>query len=264
MRRYSTASFILLVLVLPQFGLTQDKQNEFGIFATRQDYYDFMGEFKSAAGGDPEMELMIPLVNDIVLQRPVGWSQEKYGGAASQMGLLSDMSIRKELELVDEQYERLKSANEQVQQAMSEKLRSIDFSKLDPSAIRDEIRKIQAASVSELNGFLLPHQLKRLRQLSIQRQLRVRRLVDLLTNNPLKDELEIDPRQSEDLLKMDRKIQKELEQQIAKLRREAQEKLLRQLKPQQQKKFRSIVGELKELAFPNQANKKSQKSRAKK
>ena len=251
------------VFVLPQIGQGQDKPTEFGIFASQREYFDFMGSFKSIAAENPELQPMIPLVNDIVLQRPIGWSQQKYGGVASRMGLLADKQIRQELELVDEQYERLQTANRQVESRMAQRLQKLDFKNMDPQAIRDAIEKVQVTANSELDQVLLPHQLKRLRQLLLQRQLQFRRLVELLINAPLKEQLQIDDRQSEDLLEADREIQQELEKKIAELRREAHDKLIRKLKPDQQKKFRDLMGELLEITKPGNTSKKPRAGRNK-
>ena len=55
----------------------------------------------------------------------------------------------------------------------------------------------------------------------MQSQLRRRNLVDLLTSNPYRDELDITDRQAEDLRDAQKEIEADLAKEIAKLRRES-------------------------------------------
>ena len=107
----------------------------------------------------------------------------------------------------------------------------------------DKIRSIREQAEKELQQTLLPHQMERLRQLLAQSQLRHRSLIEILTSEPMKTQLEISDKQSVDLKSAERKINEELEQQIQELREKAQKKLLGQLNRSQRQQVEEIFGD---------------------
>ena len=123
-----------MLLALPvTAGFAQKPEEDdgpVGIFPSRSEYYEFIGGAKRAAygeNGSPELRAMIPLLNDIALNKPVGWSAHEYGSQASTLGLLSDADVRADLEMVDDQYEKLRNLNSEIQQRAAEQLRDLDF-----------------------------------------------------------------------------------------------------------------------------------------
>lgn len=213
----------------------------YGVFQTQEEYHHFMGSAKQAAASNPEMQAMIPMLNDIALNQPIGSTNQQYGGAAGTLDLLADPEIRQDIEMVDDQYEELQTLNADIQKRMGEQLRSLDFS--DSENIANKIRGIRDTAEQELNGVLLPHQVKRLQQLATQTQLRRRSFIDLLTSDPLKSRLEISDTQSEDLKKTAAEIEADLAREIARLQSDARKKLLSRLTQKQQTQVEEVFGE---------------------
>ena len=151
--------------------------------------------------------------------------------------------------MVDDQYENLKNLNADLQKRMGEQIRELDFK--DSANIVKQINSIRGSAQKELNELLLPHQAKRLRQLQMQSQFRRRSLVDIITSEPVKAELEVTDEQEPELRKAEKEIEEELQREIEKLRLKAREKLISKLKPKQEKKFKEMVGDLFE--FPDEA-----------
>ncbi len=222
-----------------------------GIFQSRAEYNQFMGGAKQAAygeNGNPELQAMIPLLNDIVLNQPVGETANKYGVQASTLGLLSDPNVRAELEMVDDQYEDLKRLNSEIQERTASQLRGLDFQ--DTANLAKQIRFIRERSNEDLDAVLLPHQLDRLRQIQMQSQLKRRSLVDILTNDPLKSDLDITDQQSEQLREEEKEIEEDLAREIAKLREQARDRLLSKLKPSQKSEVEKMIGDAFEFKQP--------------
>lgn len=264
MNRSTVLSLLILITTLPTLSpcVAQEKDGggePVGIFESRNEYYEFMGSFKSAAAGNPDMQSMIPLINDIVLDRPIGWTGQKYGGASSGLGLLSNEGVRESVEMVDDQYEELQKVNSQIQRKLAEQIREFDFSGKSQEEIAEQLQKMQSEANDQLESLLLPHQTTRLRQISMQSQLRRRTLGQLLTSDPVKTDLEITDPQAEKLLDAEKEIEKELEKEIAKLRAEARDKLISELKPEQKEKAEDLIGEL--FDFSREDEKKSGKKK---
>lgn len=242
---------VLLLLVIPVSAFAQKEARDdgpVGIFSSGAEYDQFMRGAKQLAYGDngsPELKAMIPMLNDIALNRPMGWSNKKYGGQGGAFDLLSNSQVRQDLEMMDDQYEQLQQMNKDVQQRAGEQLRNLDFS--DREKLISQIRKIREQAENDLSSVLLPHQLDRLKQLRNQSRLRNRSLVDVLTSDPVKTELDITDDQSDDLREAERQINEELEQEIAKLRERAREKLLSTLKREQREQVKEMFGDQLDL-----------------
>ena len=235
------AAVTVLIYCLPITSFGQEK-NAVGIFQSRDEYNQFFGGLKSL--GDPEINAMLPMINDFVLGRPIGSTPTgKSGGSA--MDLLGDPKVRGELDMADFQYENLKSLNSDIRKRMADQFRSLDFS--NPKGIGEQVRQIRDRAEKELKDVLLPHQMTRLRQLGAQSQLRRRSLADILTSEPLRSELEISDSQETELKESEKEIEKELAEEIAKLRAEARNKLLSKLKRSQRKQVEEIFGEIFEF-----------------
>lgn len=233
-----------------------------GIFSSRQEYYQFMGQAKQAAygeGGSPELQAMIPMLNDIVLNRPTGSTSSQYKANGSTLDLLSDERVRKEIDMLDDQHEELKALSQRTWQEAANKIRSLDFSNRD--GLVDQIRKIRAEADEQVNTVLLPHQLERLRQLYLRSKLRNRSLVDLLTMDPIKTKLEISDAQADELKKYEQVVQDELEKEIAKLREAARLRLVNKLRPTQAKKAKELLGEAFRFPQPQPASRKRVKDK---
>ncbi len=231
-----------------------------GIFNSQQEYNEFMGSAKRVAygpNGSAELQAMIPMINDIVTNQSIGSTAGKYNAESSTLGMLSNETIRDELEMVDSQYKELQQLNSEIQDRVADQIRGLDFS--DPQGIADQIRKIRSEAKSDLESVLLPHQLDRLRQLQMQSSMRHRTLVEILTSDPVKTELEITEDQSKELREEEREIEKELEKEIAELRRKARQRLLSKLKRQQRQQVEELLGS--PFEFPTQQEQPNKRKR---
>lgn len=231
-----------------------------GIFDSGAEYDTFMTEVKRAAygeGGNAELQAMVPMLNDIALNKPVGWTANQYGIEGSTLGLLSDSEIRGDLEMLDDQYEQLKELNTAIQQRAADQVRQLDFS--DRENLASQIRSIRDRAASDLNGVLLPHQIERLQQIGMQAQLRRRSLVEILTSDPVKTKFKISDDQSSELKTREKEIEEELQREIAKLRERAREKLLATLRPTQKEAVEKMLGD----SFEFKGKKKPRKSKSK-
>lgn len=175
---------------------------------------------------------------------PGGFFGGGFGGGGLS-GVLMREDVRKELELVDDQVAELQKLAESRRGRMGEMfsgLRDIEDRDQRMTKMRELMEKAQAETEKEIGKILLPHQLKRAKQLAFQQRLRGG-AGRALSGGPLADELGVTEAQQEKLRAANEKLQNELRQKIAELQKEAQEELLKILTPQQQAKFKELVGE---------------------
>ncbi len=100
--------FLAMSVCFPPIMSFGQEKDAVGIFQSRNEYNQFFGGLKSLR--DPEINALLPMINDIVLGRPIGSTPSK-GGGNGMMGVLGDPKVRDELEIVDFQYEELKELN---------------------------------------------------------------------------------------------------------------------------------------------------------
>ncbi len=235
------------------FGQKPAAEGPVGIFQNQSEYNDFMVGVKHAAygeGGSPELQAMVPMLNDLVLQQDFGTTAGKYGSAnTSEFDLLANAKVRENLNMVDEQYDELQKLNAGVQRRAAERIQKIDFS--DREGLIERLKEIRDDANKELESLFIPEQLERLQQLRNQSRLRRGSLVDLLTSNPLKDQLEITDRQVEKLRETEEELEIEIQEEIAKLREKARKRLLDNLNPDQQDQVDELIGEPFEFAKPD-------------
>ena len=257
------SGLFLIVATTPALGQKEaEDDGPVGIFGSGAEYDQFMSNAKQAAygpGGNPELQAMIPMLNDIALAKPFGWTNQQYGGQGSTLDLLSDEKVRAELEMMDEQYEDMQRMNEEVQQRVAEQIRNLDFS--DRENLASKIREIRDQATEDLNSVLLPHQMDRLTQMQARSQLRYRSLAEVLTSNPLKSQLEITDEQAEELREAEEEIEQELAEEIANLRARARERLIGRLKRDQQEQIEEIFGDLTESPTTSRLDRRNKRKR---
>lgn len=244
--KYGLLLTLMLSIITPNSVAAQKPEEDgpVGIFQSRSEYDEFMGNAKRIAygeNGNSELRQMIPLLNDIVLNRPVGWTNSQYGGEAGTLDVLADPKVREELQMVDEQYEQLQKMQDQIQKRAAEQVRQLDLS--DTENLIDQIQMIRDKAEDDLNSVLLPHQVDRLRQIHMQSALRHRSLVDILTSDPVKSKLEVTNQQVEELRQTEKEIEEDILKEIAKLRKAARERLLSKLDSDQKKQVEEMIGD---------------------
>lgn len=249
-----TASWLGLVLLMIGNATVLGQKNTeeegpVGIFPSRAEYNQFLGGAKGAAygpNGSEELRAMLPMLYDIANNRPVGSAAAKSGATGSNFGLLSNEQVRQELEMVDSQCEELKDLRSRIQQRATEQIRELDLT--DRANLVSQIQKIHQQANDDMNSVLLPHQLDRLKQIRMQALLQRRGLVDVLTSEPVKTELEISQQQADELKEFESVVQEDLAKEIAKLQEKARDRLLSKLTPTQEKQAKEMIGDA--FVFP--------------
>ena len=128
-----------------------------------------------------------------------------------------------------------------LQKEMADQLREIDFT--DTENLASQIKEIRDSAEREMNELLLPHQVKRLRQLRMQSLLQRRDLVQVLTSDPIKSDLKITDEQSQELRDYQVQMQEDLQREMAKLQDKARSRLLSKLNPSQKKEVEEMIGD---------------------
>lgn len=170
------------------------------------------------------------------------------GGELGQMMfLLQDENVRKELEIVDDQIEKMRELGRKSFDGMREMFTGLrDLSEEERNAKLEEIRTQMEARQKELmkeaDDILLPHQKTRLQQIVVQSQLRRQNTSDALSNGKLAEELGITADQKEQLAKIQEEATKDMEEKIAKAREDAKNKVLKVLTAEQRAKLDKLIG----------------------
>ena len=174
-----------------------------------------------------------------------GFGGGGFGGGGGLM-LLYDENVKKDLGVTDEQMTKL----QEVQQKSGEQMRELfagmqDLSPEERQAkfadIQKKMAEINAATEKQV---LLPKQIERLKQISIQSQLnRGGRTVDVVSNGDLAKELGITDAQKEALTKAQEAADAEMNEKLTKIREDARQKVLSVLTAEQQAKLKKLTGE---------------------
>ena len=249
MRTKRIVVFTSLLLACSSAAYGQKDFQSSGMFENKEEYGEFMGAAKRASAGNPELRALIPLINDIAQGRQIGSTAQQYGAAGSELGLLSDPRIREDLEMVDDQYRDLKDRQSEIQKRLASQLRAIDFS--DSENVVGQIRELREEAEKDLNAVLLPHQVKRLRQIRMQALLRRRSLVDVLTSDPIRSDLEITEQQSEELRDYEKRVQEDLQKEISQLQEKARGRILSKLNRSQKSQAEEMIGDAFEFQPPS-------------
>lgn len=184
-------------------------------------------------------------------------AQEKTSFGEFALNAMFNKQVQKELDLVDEQTteitEQLKGLMK-FRNELAAELREMKTAGEAEQALlkrRDEMQeelKVQKKKVeSQVLDVLLPHQQKRLREVSAQfvtreamKQSKVS--TGLLTPQML-EYLDVDDEQAERIEKRAKEIRKRLIGKIDKLKKEALEDLMKELSAKQKKKYRNLMGD---------------------
>jgi hypothetical protein len=171
------------------------------------------------------------------------------GGNTNSLMLLMNEKVREELDLVDDQVEELTALQEEMQTEMRDMfsgMRDMDQEERQSAMekMRDEMTKKTESFQKKVDEVLLPHQQKRLKQLTFQSQSRGRGGVGgLLTSDTMKEELDITSEQEPKITEAAEKAAEEMQAELKKLQAKTEEKILSALTETQRKKYRELVGE---------------------
>ena len=174
-----------------------------------------------------------------------GW----FGQGDSGINLLQSEKVREDLELVDDQVNELQKLRDQIYQEMRDMWSGMrDLSREERREKFAEIRADMEARRGEIeeqiNGVLLPHQQKRLSQLSMQNQARREGgTIGFASSDKLAEKLNLTEEQKVKLKKAAEEAKKELEQKIKSLREKAEQKVLSVLTTEQRDTYNDLMGD---------------------
>lgn len=200
--------------------------------------------------GDPEINRMLPdLYWALKATEPPlpENTQSKPSSLAmpNVMAMLGNEGVRRELEMLDYQYEEVQQKYDDILKSMNKRIRDVldDRDDTSPRELRDRIGAIRADAEKEAEQALLPFQFERLKQLRFHVLMHRMGAYNVLTRDPLASELGITDDQKHELREAAQEINAELAREMAKLRVAAMRKLFARLTREQQAKLEKILGD---------------------
>ena len=167
-----------------------------------------------------------------------------FQGGRGGLALLSDEAVKKDLGITDDQTKKLEEFQTKVRAEMGTLQGLGNLSQEERTAKFQEFQKkaaeMAAAAEKEI---LLPKQIERLKQISVQSRLNRSNTSDALASEELSKDLGITDAQKEALKKAQEEADAEMQAGITKLREAARQKVLGVLTPEQQAKLKSLTGE---------------------
>ncbi|MGE0758939.1 MAG: hypothetical protein AB7F89_10655 [Pirellulaceae bacterium] len=170
---------------------------------------------------------------------PGGFGGPGFGGGGGLAGLLQRRDVQEELELLDDQKQQLTALAEKSRERMSEMFRRGGNDGGNRDELRDRMRQFTSEITAEVEKVLLPHQMKRLRQIEVQSRMRF----GLGLGGEMASQLGLSESEQETLRNKARDLEQEMAKKTAELRRQYQEQLIAQLSPAQQAQVKEMVGE---------------------
>jgi Spy/CpxP family protein refolding chaperone len=174
-----------------------------------------------------------------------------FGGGGGVLGLLYRDDVRQDLQLVDEQQEKVDALADEIRTELQEEMRDMFRGMQDLSdeerqqqfeKIRERMEDVNADAEKRLKKVLLPHQFDRLKQIDVQMRVR-QQGAEALTSGALAETLDLTDSQRERLEERAAEVEQELQEKIGQLRIEARNKLLDVLTAEQRAKLESLMGD---------------------
>lgn len=165
-----------------------------------------------------------------------------FGGGGSTELLMRD-EVREEIMLVDDQQEQLEELQNKFRDSMRSAFQEMRENGGDFNSMREIMEEKRKEMEDGVNDILLPHQLDRLKQLSIQSRMRRSGAQGALESDEVRDRLGLTDEQLEEIREVNREAQEELQEKIAELQLEARKKVLAVLTPEQQRTWEELTGD---------------------
>jgi len=183
-----------------------------------------------------------------------GLSSVFYGMAnrvpSDTMGMLRMPQFTKELELLEDQLEQIREIEQVMQKQTRDILRTADFSGDAAKVVREAQRAIRKQTEEKLEKILLPIQLKRLKQIQIQLQMR-NRGASAVASDALAEALGLSDEQKRELTEKQQEAQKKLQAEIQRIRDELRQEVIQDvLTKSQLRKLEKLVGDKYEVKKP--------------
>lgn len=168
------------------------------------------------------------------------------GSAPNPWSMLSNPSVQKDLELVGDQLKQVEDLQAEFARQMKEQIGDLTkggFSADRFEGIGELVKKLQKEQHAKMEGLLLPHQIKRLKQVALQTHMKNAGAAGALVSAALAEELGITEEQQERLKERSKEIEKKLAEDTAKLKEKAKEELLKELTSKQRSLLKEMTGD---------------------
>ena len=260
----SLLTLIVMLLTIPAVAQEQEQEQEKSGQASGQ---MFIGD---GSVGLPKITMM---TTDGSSFGQVAFSTDisQLGGMAPDIfGLAQNNGVQKEIELVDEQLAQMKEINEEFTKRTQELFAGIhgENGNIDLSNIGNlasTIKSIKKEKEDKMKEVLLPHQFARLKQISLQTQMKRNGQSTLLANQDIVEALDLSEEQQEKIKERAEELKKELEEDIKELKEKSRQKLLKELTSDQRKKLEEMMGDdytLETPSFMESARKRIEKMKS--
>jgi Spy/CpxP family protein refolding chaperone len=172
-------------------------------------------------------------------------------GGGGILGLAMRDEVQQELQLVDEQRDKVRDLVDGARDKMRDQFRGMfenmrDLSDEERQArfgeLRAKMEEMNADMEKDLASVLLPHQMERLKQIDLQTKMRYRG-AGALTGGDVAKALNLTDEQREKLEKRAAEVQEELQGKIRELQAEARKKMIDVLTPEQQAQLQKLMGD---------------------
>ena len=165
--------------------------------------------------------------------------------SGDSFGLLSNPSVQKDLELVEDQLDRIRQVNNDFSKQIKDKMglfKGGDGFTMDKAKdISEVIQNLKQEQQEEINNILLPHQQDRLKQVALQMQMKGMGTASTLTRK-LAEKLGLSEEQIEELKKKNKELQEEIKRKTAELKAKANDSLLEVLTSEQREMLEDMTG----------------------
>jgi Spy/CpxP family protein refolding chaperone len=166
----------------------------------------------------------------VVAQPPGGGGPGGFGGGGGMLGLITREEVQQEIQLVDEQRDKVMAVVEESRDEMRNEMRSMFEEMRDLSdderrerfgEIRAKMEEMNAGVEAKLKKALLPHQLDRLKQIDLQARMQ-QRGEGGLSSRTVAEALDLSDEQREKLEQRAEEVRKELQDKIRQAQTEAE------------------------------------------
>jgi Spy/CpxP family protein refolding chaperone len=201
-------------------------------------------------------------VPTLVFAQPPGGGRGGPGfffGGGGLTALVGREDVQQEIQLVDEQRDKVMDIADQAREEMRDEMRGMfeemrDLSDEERRArfgdIRAKMEEMNAGVEAKLQKALLPHQLQRLKQIDLQQRMQ-QRGEGGLSSRTVAEALDLTDEQREKLEQRAEEVRQELQDKIRQAQTEAREKMLDVLTPEQKAKFEELMGDTFEMQDDN-------------
>lgn len=172
-------------------------------------------------------------------------------GGGGLIGLIARDEVQQELQLVDEQKDKVRVITDDMRNKARDQMRDVfgqmqnlsdDERRAKFGEVRTKMEALSAETEKQLDKVLLPHQMERLKQIDLQTKVQSRG-ASALTGGDVAKALNLTPEQTDKLEKRAAEVQEELQTKIKQLQADARKKMLDVLTPDQQAQLEKMMGQ---------------------